>query len=215
MRRLMIGSIVAVSMVVAIASAQATPLAPGGSIAAAAVPNPTGAILADTGLLSYSYGTPLSTGTVREIVFADTSNPFGSGRLSFVFQAHVLTGDLARITGSSFGIFVTDVGINVPLAPFITTGSHPPQTITRSQAGDVIGFNFDPSIVPDAGSTDTTLELIVRTDATAFKPGSIGVIDGGGQTLSGFVPTVIPEPGTFLLLGGGLAGIAAVRSRRS
>jgi len=216
MHRLMLGSIVAVWMVVATATAQATPITPGGTVAAAAVPNPTGAILADTGLLTFSYGSPTSSGTIREIVVADTSNPFGSGHLTFALQAHVATGDLARVTGSSFAGFLTDVGVSIPLSPFITSGTAVPQTITRSVgAGDVIGFNFDPGLVPDAGSTDTTFELIVRTNATAFHPGSIGVIDGGGQTLTGFAPTVIPEPSTFLLLGGGLAGFAVRRSRRS
>ncbi|HXK24241.1 MAG TPA: PEP-CTERM sorting domain-containing protein [Myxococcota bacterium] len=216
MRTLMIGSIVAVCMAVAIAPAQASPIAPGGTVAAAVVPNPTGSILADTGLISFSFGSPVSSGTIREIVYADTSNPFGSGFLSFVFQAHVATGDLTRVTGSSFAIVGTDVGINVPLAPFITSGTAQPATISRSAgAGDVIGFNFVPGLVPDASITDTSFEMIIRTNATAFHPGSIGVIDGGGQTLQGFAATVVPEPSTILLLGGGLAGLATKRSRRS
>jgi len=208
MRPLVIASTVAICMVLAIAPANAIPIAAGGVVSVVAVPNPTGTILADTGLESYSYGSPLSTGTIREIVIADTSNPFGPGDLSFVYQASVATGDLGRVTGSSFAGVLTHVGINNPLAPFITSGTATPTLITRSAgAGDVIGFNFIPGIAPDAGSSDTSFALIVRTNATTFNPGSIGVIDGGGQTLVGFAPTVIPEPGTLLLLGSGIAGL--------
>lgn len=51
------------------------------------------------------------------------------------------------------------------------------------------------------GLNATKLDLIV-TD------GSVTVIDGGG-------PSAVPEPGTILLLGGGLAGLAFWRKRKS
>jgi hypothetical protein len=212
--RLAIASAAAICTAVAIVPADATPIAPGGSVAAALVPNPSGTILADTGLISFSYGSPLSTGTIRQIVIADAGNPFGAGDLSFVYQVSVATGDVGRVTGSSFAQFLTDVGINTPVAPFITTGTAMPSVITRSPgAGDVIGFDFTPSIVPDGGSSDTSVALIIRTDATAFQPGSIGVIDGGGQTLSGFAP--IPEPASVALLSLGTAGIFAHGRKRN
>ncbi len=211
---------VGVGLMVPVAPVQAIPLAPGGSVGAAAVPNPVPIILADTGLEAFSFGSPLATGIVREIVVADSSNPFGAGKLSFVYQFRVVTGDVARLSGSSYAGVLTDVGINIPMAPFFTSGTAMPSTIDRSAGlGDVVGFNFIPPVTPDGGSSDTSFELIIRTDAFTFVAGSIGVIDGGSETLSGFAPTPghafqTPEPASIVLLGLGAAGICAYGWKR-
>jgi PEP-CTERM motif len=212
LNHLVITLVVAGSLMVGMTSAQATALAPGGTVAPAAVPNPVPTLLADTGLETFSFGSPLSSGTVREIVVADAGNPFGAGKLSFVYQFRDATGDVGRITGSSFAGFLTDVGVNLPIAPFFTSGTALPSTIDRSSGvGDVIGFNFIPPVTPDSGSADTSFELIIRTNATTFGAGSIGIIDGGGQTLAGFAPTgsttAVPEPASIVLLSLGAAGI--------
>ena len=121
---------------------------------------------------------------------------------------------MVRITSSSFASFLTDVGLNLPLAPFFSRGTATPQITTRSPGnGDVVGFDFIPSIVPDGGSTDTSVALIIRTDAHALAVGSIGVIDGGGATLFGFAP--IPEPASLVLVSLGTAGIFAYGRKRS
>ena len=164
-----VASAVAACTVIAVSPAGATLIAPGGSVSAASVTYPTGALLADTGLLTYSYGSPLSTGTIRELVYTDPGNPLGAGDLTFVYQVHVETGDLGRVTGSSYAGFQTDVGTATPVAPLIVTGTASPDLITRSAAGDVIGFNFSPNIVPDGGTGDTTLALIVLPYAETFR----------------------------------------------
>jgi hypothetical protein len=202
-----IGFMVAITPITPV---EATILPPGGTVTPApAVANPGTLLLADTGSEPFNFGAPVSSGTVREIVVLDTV----TATLAFVYQFHVISGDVGRITGSSFAGFVTDVGVFAPPAvPFSFTGTAIPTTIDRSPgAADVIGFSFVPPVVPDSGSTDTSVELVIRTNARQFGPGSIGLIDGGGTTLNGFAPTgpstAIPEPASIVLLCVGALGL--------
>ena len=190
-----------------IGNAQAVLLAPGGTVVPVSA-DAAGSLLADTGLMAFSFGTPLVTGTVRELVVADTLNPFGSGDLTFIYQVSDATGDVGRLTGSSFAGWLTDVSVFTGHPPLVA-GSASPITIDRTiGAGDVVGFNFSPKLFPG----DTSLALLIRTNATTFGAGSIGVIDGGGTTLVGFAPA--PEPAYAGLLLGGLFGLGLLVARR-
>lgn len=211
---LVIALAVALGLMVTTVPARASLLAPGGTVTPPSSADASGAILADTGLLAFSFGGPISSGTVREIVVADTLNPLGSGDLTFIYQVKVSTGDVARISGSSYAGFVVDVSDFAAHSPFITTGTATPSSADRSAGGDVVGFNFATTIVPDSGTTDTSLALLIRTNAHNFIPGSIGLIDGGGQTLSGFAPVAIPEPASLVLFGLGAAAILGYGRKR-
>jgi hypothetical protein len=190
-----------------IGTAHAVLLPPGGTVAPVSA-DASGLILADTGLLPFAFGSPISTGTVEEIVVADSLNPFGAGDLTFIYQVTNVTGDVGRLTGSSYAGWLTDVSVFTPHPPFIVTGSFSPSTIDRSPgAGDVVGFNFSPKLM-----ADTSLALLIRTNATIFSAGSIGVIDGGGTTLAGFAPA--PEPAFEGLLLGGLFAVGLFLTRR-
>ena len=167
---------------------------------------------------SFNFGSGALTGTWEDVVLVD---PFGvtcTGCLDFAFEvnvdptvggAAVFSTSLSRFFGYS-----TDVG-------YVSgSGGIAPNSVSRGPAGGGITFNFNTNssaIIPGASSEI----LVVATNATTFDSNGIAGISGGnsdrafsGQVTNLFEPTfVAPEPGTMLLLGLGLAGIAALRKR--
>lgn len=192
----------------------ASVIPPGDSVSPVPTADAAGAIMMDTGLVPYSYLGGVDTGTVREIVVADSSNPFGAGDLTFIYQVHVATGDIGRLTGFDYTGFLTDVVQHSGHPPLITTGTHAADLADRSPDGSVVGFDFLTPISPEPSPTDSTTDtsqaLLVRTNATSFTSGSIGLIDGGGTTVAGFAPAPVPIPSSAW--GGlGLLGLLAIR----
>lgn len=145
-----------------------------------------------------------NTGTVTQIVLGpDASNPLGG--LTFVMQAHVLTGDLSSVSGAYFSGFLTDVA----QGPGTALGGLAAGTVAAVSAdstGGGIRFNFGP---PSLTPPDTTLALIIRTDAQRFDfNGQIGIHDGTTANVNAYEPTsATPEPASVVLLGFGAAGM--------
>jgi hypothetical protein len=109
---------------------------------------------------------------------------------------------------------VTDVQQAAGSGPF-GVGTDASFNVTRSADGSAVGFNFNPEAAPGT----TSFALVINTNAPGFTTGTIGMIDGGGQTLPGFAPA--PEPAsmilfstTFACLGGG-ALIRRFKSRKA
>lgn len=74
---------------------------------------------------------------------------------------------------------------------------------------EAIDFFFD-SLAP---GNDVTIQKTIRCVELKFCDGQTVPGHGVGILIREF-PTVVPEPGTLLLLAGGLAGLAALRRRR-
>jgi len=179
-----------------------------------------GLIVADSknlGTINYTFGGGVNTGTVEEIVVKDTLNPYstaGDAKLSFIFQVHVATGDITRLTNSNYPnnlTILTDVAqgpggtgtAGIEADPFVA-GSRAAASANRTPSA--VGFNFDPAIL-STDPTTTTLALIIRTNTDNYGTGFIGLIDGGGFSTAGYAPLASPEPASVVLLGFGAAGM--------
>jgi len=157
------------------------------------------------------------TGTARTAVYRETA----TGLLDVVYQFTDLgPSAIVSISGANFDSFVTNVFQNASLSNpgIFTTGTIGADMAQRSTNGDVVEFIFT-----SAGSTSqlvagtTSFVLQVRTNATAFTNGFMGVLGSGGGTQASFQPAAVPEPGTYamMLAGLGLMGFVAARRKNT
>ena len=166
-------------------------------------------MLATTGPVAYNTGS--DAGTIQEWVGTWTGNPVAGDDIVFVYQVTVASvpgasSDAERVTGGSFAGFTTDVFSNADGG-----GTTAPTDATRtSGAGVVVGFDFNPNLVPP----DTSYLLIVDTNANTWTAGPMSVIDDTTFTTPGFAPANTPEPSTLSLLGTGLLVVGAGLRRK-
>jgi hypothetical protein len=174
----------------------------------------SGVIVASTtGAVSFlgtnAQGQTRFTGKVEEEVVQDVS-----GLLDFVYQFEDLTGDaIATMSVTDYTGFVTNVGTNAGNLITPPGGTVGPAEISRNISGGTISFDFLPNTPSGVGNGVETLELVVKTNATAFAAGSINFTDGGIATVLGFAPTVVtptPEPSLAALLASGLLTTGAL-----
>lgn len=198
----------------AVVSQAATLLTPGSAILVPDEEYVTGGAVLATRFEAFAITNALSevraTGTVGSQVVLDAD-----GFLTFLY---VITNDassideISRATMTDFGAFTTWVAQDL-------INSFGPQKATsadRSIPGGTIGFEFlnGPlglgSIAPGESST----VLWIHTNATAYRDGTVSVINGGVDSVLSFAP-VVPEPASLATLAIGAAALLRRRAKKA
>ena len=134
---------------------------------------------------------------------------------------------LQRVTGFDYTGFTTDVywvtnGSAVACTActntggFFQDGTEVYDLATRNAVGSTVGFNFSGTTVGSNAVEpgETTVLLLVRTNATTYTSGLMSVIDGATLTRPAFSPAIAPEPASMALFGLGLLAAGARLRRR-
>jgi hypothetical protein len=93
-------------------------------------------------------------------------------------------------------------------------GGVAPELADRVSPGDTVGFGFNAPVFLPVAPGQTSNVLIIETDATNFKSGSLNIIDGGVTTVAAYEPAAgntAPEPNFLLPLCVGLLALAGFR----
>jgi PEP-CTERM motif len=190
--------------------AGATPLPPGTSVT---VIDPftgsPGTLLASVSAPFVSaLGVSDFSGTATESVYRDSV----SGNMDFVYQFNNNTSSsksIEQMSDASYGAFTTDVFTSIgPSFGLFTAGGVLPASANRSPTGGNIAWQYS-GLTPGT----TSAILMIKTNAPSFQAGTVGFINSGTVTMTGFLAPA-PEPSFYGLLAVGLIGLIWASRRR-
>jgi|GEM_PF-543132 len=157
------------------------------------------------------------TGGFNGDLYAYLANPQG--------QLTVLLNRVGVTTGNPFGY--SDSGMNITLDGLATNNVHTYQSSVNPLGGPLTGTwaadgrNINPQssgTVFDSASTAANLSLYQNTTPNGVWTFFIADLSSGGNaTLNSVVLSImtVPEPQTWLMVGGGLAVLALLRRRKT
>jgi hypothetical protein len=197
----------AILTVVGTQTVLALPLPPDIAIFVPAEPDPIGGTLIAGGVPVPFTAATFSGTLISSVIAGDTTNPYGGLTFTYFLTNNAASPhEIHRFTVSSFASYQTDVSFQPPQAP----GGVIPTFADRSDGvGDVIGFGFIPLLGGALKPGQSSVLMVVQTDAQTYHPTLAAVIDGSVAMVSSFAPlTIIPEPSTLVLGAIGLVGLA-------
>lgn len=229
MRNLKVAAFAATTLL-ACGTANATPIAAGGSVAASYLTPGTETVLATNDNVAFTSQAPAGvastfSGTYSASVFRDSNNTLcgvAGQCLTFSIQFNNSSSSTDGIetatTGPFSNLFAYNVGYNN------SNGGKAPIVINDSSTGTM---QFDFRNVGGTGNVvmpgQSSAYLLIQSSATNYVPGSISFQDNQTATVAGFIPalavvtTPVPEVATWAMMiaGFGMAGYAMRRRRQA
>ena len=155
---------------------------------------------------SFTSGSGITHGAIKTEVFQESG-----GTLDFYYIIFNAPDSVSQVMGEmdmNFSGWATSVAFRSDgsSVPGFVNGNIAPSSASRDATGSTVGFIF--SGIP---ANQRSRVVVISTDAFSYAAGSMTV--DGSSVLPTFQPAA-PEPGCFVLIGGGLLALLGCRAGR-